>query len=403
VPEPRSPADLAALPGRLAAEDRALLCCARTTLDRECRAELVALAERGLDYASLTLEASRHGLTPLVYRHLGAELGERCPPVTMAELGAATRTCVAKGLALCAELSDLLPLAAARGLDCRVVKGPVAGVLCYGDVGLREFMDLDLLVHEADVPVLSELLAARGYVPHLGLGRTQQRWLLRTDSELMWRHPDQLRKVDVHWSLLPRGYSFTPDERGPFAARSTVPIGGLHVPTLGTEATLLFLLLHGMKHDFAALGWLCDIAELVRRTPGLDWDAVAGWSAPAGLRRFVDIGLALVHALLQAPVPEALLARGRADPAVAAFACEIGRSLFRRERPEPSALAGAFGLAYFRAMARPADRLRYVHDTLLRPTSHEWLALPLPERLRPLYYLVRPARLVARQLRTRGR
>jgi hypothetical protein len=276
-------------------------------------------------------------------------------------------------------------------------------VLCYGDVGLRVFTDLDVLVREADAPALGEVLAARGYVSHLSLERAQQRWLMQSDNELMWRHPDRLRLVDVHWSLMPRGYSFTPDDTGPFSARSTVRLGALRVPTLGLEATLLFLLLHGMKHDFDALGWLCDIAELIRSSPALDWDAVLAWSSPRGRRRFVDIGLMLVHELLEAPVPGRVLARGRADSQVARFALELGRGLFRTESGHGTALEAAFGLAYFRAMALRSDRLRYVHDTLLRPTSHEWQAVPLPEALRPLYYLIRPARLLVKYLRPGSR
>ena len=64
----------------LAPEARALLCCARVELDAGRRAELRALASSGLDYAGLAEEAERHGLTPLLFRHLQAELGERCPP-----------------------------------------------------------------------------------------------------------------------------------------------------------------------------------------------------------------------------------------------------------------------------------------------------------------------------------
>jgi hypothetical protein len=393
--------DLEPLRAALSREDRALLCCARVALDAATRAELHALDRAGLDYARLAQQAARHGLTPLLYRHLQTELSGRCPADLLASLGAATQQHALANLALCAELGELLPALQARGVDAMVVKGPVSALLCYGDLGLRVFSDLDVLVQPSAALAIGELLSARGYVPHLSLTVAQQRRLLATDSELIWRHPDRRRLVDVHWGLMPRGFSFTPDGQGPFATRSSVRVGATQVPTLGSEATLLFLLLHGMKHDFAALGWLCDIAELVRRAHALDWEALAAWSAPAGRRRFVDIGLALVHGLLQAPVPERLLVRGRADPAVARFAAELAARLFRREARQRTPLQAAFGLAYFRAMPVVADRLRYVHDTLLRPTSHEWLSLPLPEPLRPLYYAVRPVRLLAKYLRAR--
>ena len=45
-------------------------------------------------------------------------------------------------------------------------------------------------------------------------------------------------------------------------------------------------------------------------------------------------------------------------------------------------------------MERASDRLRFLHDVLLRPTPLEWEAVPLPPSLAPLYYLVRPMRLL---------
>jgi len=42
---------------------------------------------------------------------------------------------------------------------------------------------------------------------------------------------------------------------------------------------------------------------------------------------------------------------------------------------------------------QPADRLRYGLG-MLTPTVKDWTYLPLPDWLAPLYYLVRPARLI---------
>ena len=135
--------------------------------------------------------------------------------------------------------------------------------------------------------------------------------LVRSDTEQLYRHADDSRLVDLHWALLPRGYTFSPKLEGLFCATQSVRIGGAEVRTLGNEATLIFLLLHGMKHDWASLGWRCDVAELIRRQ-AIDWEAVLVWSEPRGPRRFVDIGLALAHALLDAPVPSTCCVADRA-------------------------------------------------------------------------------------------
>jgi hypothetical protein len=191
---------------------------------------------------------------------------------------------------------------------------------------------------------------------------------------------------------LPRGYSFSLERDDLFAQLQAVPVGTAQVPTLSNEATLLFLLLHGMKHDWLSLGWVCDTAELLR-CQAVDWKAVLDWSHAKGRRRPVDIGLSLAHVLLRAPVPEWVLQRGRADARVAHTVDALITQLFCPAE-NVSLYQRTLGLHYFRSMERVGDRLRYLHDVVLRPTSFEWRAVPLPHSLSRLYYLVRPARLL---------
>ena len=60
---------------------------------------------------------------------------------------------------------------------------------------------------------------------------------------------------------------------------------------------------------------------------------------------------------------------------------------------QPWVAETTFRLPYLRAMERARNRLRFLHNVLLRPTPLEWEAVPLPPALAPLYYLIRPMRL----------
>src|SRR5207244_11975507 len=50
----------------------------------------------------------------------------------------------------------------------------------------------------------------------------------------------------------------------------SLPLGGTLVRTLSAEHLLLVLCAHGAKHCWERLGWICDVAELLRGTPALD-------------------------------------------------------------------------------------------------------------------------------------
>jgi hypothetical protein len=375
-------------------ERRALLCCARVDLDAGSREELRSIVAGGIDLQTLVREARREGLIPLVSRHIRELAPNGARSDILRDVGAEARANVFTSLTAAGELVAVISALRRIGVSAIAIKGPVSAELCYGDLGLRTFGDLDLLISPSEVPAVWAYLEEHGYLPRFALSTASRARLLRSHSELAFSTADGQRQIDLHWSLLPQGHSFTPGDDGPFARRSAIRLGASEVPTLGLEATLLFLLLHGMKHQWQSLLWLTDVGELLRRHGELDWNEVMLWSAHPGRKRLVDVGLALVNALLGAPVPKWVLARGQSSPAVATITEAMARKLLL----EPSSgqlgrLDAIFRLQYLRGMERATDRLRFLHNAVLRPTPLEWQTVPLPPSLAPLYYLVRPLRL----------
>jgi hypothetical protein len=179
-----------------------------------------------------------------------------------------------------------------------------------------------------------------------------------------------------------------------------VQTGAAEVWTLGPEDTVLFLCLHGTKHNWAVLSWLVDLAEVVRGQPDLDWDAVLLWSRLPGRRRPVQLGLHLARRVLEAPVPAEVLAQGGRDPEVEALVAVV-EGAFR----DPSSASGRgpwsqmVGSVRFRAMERWPDRLRHLHEWLLMPRPPDYGWVSLPAWAWPAYYLVRPLRLLVKHRR----
>jgi hypothetical protein len=377
-------------------EHALLLCMARLALPPKSRHWVRRHLAQGVDWDRLTSEAERQGLTLLAQRHLLREASDLCPPSVLETLAVRARAITAVNLALTAELERVLPDLEAAGCRPVVVKGPALAMGVYGDLSSRPFDDLDVVVDEASASRAWDALEARGYVSTPPIpDRWRARWI-RSTHEQLFEKPGTPLLVDLHWELTARGYrcSLALDDVRPRLTKAR--LGGVEAATLGPEDTLIFLCCHGMKHGWEALRWVVDVAELVRGRPEFDWDFVRRWSRPFGRRRPIQLGLHLAYRLLQAPVPAEVLADGDADPEVTALAAMVVMAFL-----DPVAAGSRQGVwsrtvrsVWFRGAENWADRLRHIHEWLLMPRPPDWGWLPLPESAAPLYYAVRPLRLL---------
>ena len=194
--------------------------------------------------------------------------------------------------------------------------------------------------------------------------------------------------VELQWRVAPA--HFVPDL--PFhelwARRETVPVAGRPVAGLSAVDLLLVLAVHGTKHLWSRLGWVADVAELVRSRSDLDWRQATDRAERLGMARILRLTLLLAAGLLDAPVPAGLVAEALQDPAAVRLAAEAHRRL-----PAPAAGVWASSLYHLRTRERLGDRRRYLVGLTLHTTPGDWTAVRLPRGLFPLYYVLRAVRL----------
>lgn len=299
-----------------------------------------------------------------------------------------------RNLRLTAELLALLDLLEQHAIRVVPLKGPALAAAVYGDLALRQFLDLDILVHKPDVPRATELLRSRGYRERPLLTDAQEAALLRHDCERGFVRDDGTL-LELHWDLVPAWFSLSFDHRSLWDRRETVCIGGTMVPTLGADDLLLFLCIHGAKHLWARLKWVCDVAAVLHRAPPPDLTAVLAQARAIGAERMVLLGLRLAADLLEAPLPDDVQRRAQQDRTVSALATQVQARLFRSATATPLDLPELHRFC-LRARERWRDRVRYVLRVAVTPAATDWTSLPLPRALHPLYYVVRPIRVAVK-------
>jgi hypothetical protein len=382
------------LPELLARHERAreidaLVASARVTLEAEDAARLGSAVRAGLDWASLLRLAHVHGLLPLLERHLRTVAGNEVPAAVRAELAERQQASAQRSLLLTAALVEALRALADARIEAIPFKGPLLAATVYGDLGLRPFRDVDVLVRPGDLAGAVGRLERLGWAVVPGQGGLAARLRCAWVSDLALSRGGSL--LELHWKLTQPYFGIADTLADVAGGLAGAEVAGLAVRTLPPDALLLYLCVHGATHRWPRIEWVCDVAELLRCDVTIDWSGLRARAQGSGALRMLGLGVLLASDLLGAPVPAAL-----ADLAGSPAARSLARTVYRHlpdEHPDPNP---GLKLAPFHLAMRERlrDRARYTAAVLLAPSPLDMEAVPLPPRLYPLYFAVRPLRLV---------
>lgn len=117
----------------------------------------------GLDWQYLIKTALVHGVIPLLYANLQKFGVESVPEAALEQLRNYFRANVRHSFFLTSELLKLLEAFETHEIQAVPFKGPVLAGWVYGDVTLRQFTDLDIVVEKDNVFKAGQLITAQGY------------------------------------------------------------------------------------------------------------------------------------------------------------------------------------------------------------------------------------------------
>jgi hypothetical protein len=374
--------------GTLSPEFDLLLACCADLSDRVRSERIDEILRLQLDWNRLIQLAEHHGVIPQLYRRLSTA-GGAVPTVSVEAIRQHYETNARQALWLTRELLHILQHLESRGIAALPYKGPVLAEVLYGNVALRQFSDLDVLVHAADIARAKAAIAELGYELAIKLTPRQEHAYLASGYEYTFDSAHGRNLLEIQWQILPRFYSIDFNVRGFFDRSAVVSMAGRSLRTLRVEDLMLVLCAHAAKHVWIQLSWLCDIAQLAH-WPQLDWDTIEGEAKRLGIERIVVVSFSLAHELLGTQIPTSLQREKTLD----ALLSEILPVLTQETDYNTESIP------YFRLMMRLRerwhDRARFLCRLAFTPSVGEWSAIRLPEPLFPLYRAVRMFRLVAR-------
>ena len=373
-------------------EKQLLVCCARTQITPEILSTIRKILAGPVDWDYLLWEAEENSITPLLDRHLSVVAPGAAPPASQERLKKTCRANTVRCLYLTAELINILRLFQAQNIPVIPYKGPVLAAQAYGDVALREFEDLDIILRQRDIPKAHEIIVSLGYKPKFD-------WILSPGAAASlvpgeYNYRDEARRamVELHTEITLRHFPAKPDLDAFIRNLAPVKLSNRDVLTFTAEDLLPMLCIHGSKDFWERLSWIADVNELVQSHPGLDWDRVLRFAQPLHAARMLNLGLALAASVLGLSLPSEVTARVQADRVAREVASEVRERLLAR----PFRTLDAAGRFHFRQrmLVAKLNGWRYAVRLAVVPSEDDWQMVRLPGALAPLYIALRPLRLL---------
>ncbi|MCL1470695.1 nucleotidyltransferase family protein [Argonema antarcticum] len=297
-----------------------LLCCARTRIDTAMAERIKTLLQGNIDWTYLIEIASQHATKPLLYHSLSTICPEAVPQPIFDRLRNDYRANALRNMSLTKELLKLLNLFETHQIPAITYKGAALTAAMYGNLSLRQFGDLDILVQEQDFSRAKELLISQGYHP---------------DSKFEWEESLINNKtkvnVDLHKRIAPKYFPLLLDFDGLWQRLEPVSLVGTTVTTLCTEDLLIILAMQIAKDSWEQeqkLSQICDIAELIRSHQELDWGGIIKKAKTLGSERMLLVSLLLAKDLLDAKLSAEIEQRLQGDLLIKLLAVKLRKWLF---------------------------------------------------------------------------
>jgi len=383
-------------------EDKFLILNAKVSLNTDEYSKIqhiITTQAQTINWDYLISAAYRHGILPILYRNLKKLCISKLPRVFLNNLQAIIIQNGLRNLMFTRVLFSIFDIFDNNAIQAVPLKGPILSKYVYGDIALRTFSDLDILVLPEDSHRVVELLTINGYMPESILTPTQQLHFMRCSNQIVLKHLETKVPIEIHWELM-----------GPYFVRSIslneliertefIQVEGKKLKVLGLEDLLIYLCVHGSKHRWGRLEWIFCVAVLISNRSDIDWDVVINRAQNWHCFRMLLLGLYLVHDFLNVTLPSPVKKMTEQDTSLPMLAKKVRQELFSKADESEEPWRGASIRSFqIHALDSIWDATHFTLKLIFKPTFEEWNARLLPNSFTFLLYGIRPLRLLWRYL-----
>lgn len=361
-------------------DDIEAICTHITEINQQQLIDIIALAHK-------------HGIFSLLYLAIKTHASERLSKNSLNRLKDYNLAIVMQNMQMVAELIRINKLLQENGIMTLAFKGPALAQLAYGNIALRQFGDLDILIKKQDISKAIALLKDDQFIPEIDLSKNMQETFFACTNVI------GLQKtclIEIHWELLAKNYAIDWQQAELWKTIDITRICDTNIPVLAYNTHLLYLCAHGSKHLFERLEWVSDIDRFIRINPEIKWQTLMCNAQEKGIERMCLLGLYLCQTLLDLKLPANISQQITCDSAV----IKLGNKIIYRHLSSSVTKEKSYAVFWLLWCMREklTDRIKFTFKGMLSPKTDDFKNLALPKQLVFLYPIIRPIRLLIKYL-----
>ena len=345
------------------------------------------------DWKSLIHTANLHGVLPLVYQTLKSL---NLPKATQNTLKLHNLQIAQTNIQMTAELIRVVKLFEQNGITYMALKGPVLSQIIHNDTLIRQYTDLDILVHEDDAYKTGQMLCENGYTATHALKFLKNRTFINLGKDFSFVNAKHHVLLELHWKLFLAKHIIDIDRELFSKPLLTIAVNNTSVKTLDLNYLLIYLCLHGSKHYWERIEWIVDIDRLIRnRNAELNWNQIQKLCKTAQIEAMFYLGLLVAHEMFATPLPQQVLDSFNAFPNIHTAQNKIQKLIYADDIEKIKSSATTTNLLH----EAPLKDTRYISlkhylKTIFQINTEDIYVIDLPRGLHWIYYPIKLFRLV---------
>lgn len=345
--------------------------------------------------SEMTALAHTHAIFPLVYHAIQTHASDLLSDANLAELKQQNMTIVMQNMQMTAELTHIIRLLEEKGIEALAFKGPALAQMAYGDITLRQYVDLDIFIHKKNIVQVADLLAINHYNPRVELKYVSNEAFLDVNSDCQFYQKTQSILLEVHWTVFRNAYSSKMKNINLWNNTCKVKLQNTTINTFNEETLLLYLCMHGSKHIWKRIEWITDIDRLITALPNLRWDDIYSMAETVDGKTMLNLGLSLASQFFNTPLPDHIRNNFK-NTRILKLSADITTLLNEQDYFVDNELQKNYRHLLFHLSLRDnvQNKVDFLLKTFVPLKSSDIESVNLPKQLYLLYYFIRPLRLL---------